>query len=246
MILLTVSVAVGKIYNKDDVFSTVRNQNIHVKMEVKNNADQMLENELSKLEQKYSNQIEDTWITLISGIKSVIREDPNMPSTFLLLFDSESAGETAQCIAQDVSKPAIKYLLEKSDTPLVVSGAKLNDQRFLDEPGVLLKSLNSTVRIKGALVVTNLHEVPPKVVQMFHYVCDRYSPLVEKAVIFFTLKINQMPSQKDQQKTVEETLSKLWSSALDDNLLRPLITRMTSNIIRINTDSKCHVSFDSL
>lgn len=240
-LFVTLPCCYGFWINYDNIkYKLIRNQDIDVKMVPKTIKEEKLDNDLDTLEKLYSNQIEDTWITFSASIKSVIKEKPYKTSMFLLIFDSESGGKTAQCIAQDVSKSAIKYLMNKSGTPAVVNGEHLNEKVYLDDPGILLNELKEKVQEKGALVVTNLQEVPPKVAQMFHFVCDSYAPLVEKYVTFFTLRVQKLPSLKDQQKTASETMKNLWSS-LDDNELNPLITRMTTNIIQIYPDSKCSV-----
>lgn len=193
------------------------------------------DNELYGLEDLYKQQDERVWYTFAAGIKSVTAENPNKPSVFLLLYDNDKAENTVKCLSYDVTKAASKYLMKQEIQPVVIAGRELNQESIMKEPGVLLVQYKEHVTNRGAMIVSNLEDVHPQIAQIFHFFCDRYSPLIKKAIYLFTLKIKEFPNSH-LQKVAEDALHSLWAKDLPDNKLLPLITRLTGNVLRISND----------
>lgn len=217
----------------------IRESDIKVNEFIQTARDKIHDQKMNALEKMYSKQEEDTWISLDAGIKSIIREKPNQPSTFLMLFASDEGAKTAKCLAEDVSKIATEYLMEVRQTPIIIRGETLNSSFYKDDPGQVLIQVKDPVMNHGALIVTDLHKIPPTVAKSFHFICDKYTPLVEKAVLFFTLKMDSLPSTKDKLRAVKNKMTDLWAEEMNDSALSPLIVRMTSYILNISPDNKC-------
>lgn len=207
--------------------------NLHEASKLENYFDKSLD----KLEQKYSYQEEKVWYTLAAGIKFVPKNKPNRPSVFMFLYDSESAGITAKCLAKDASYLASIFL--KQDTkrnPVILAGLELNEARLIEDPGRLLVDYNRTLQDNGAMVVTDLQDVPAEVAKSLHFFCDAYSPLVESAVYIFTLKVDSIPKHQ-RSGTARDKLTELWADKMPDGTIEALITRLTPNVIAINSDT---------
>lgn len=208
--------------------------NLHEASELEKYFDESLD----KLEQKYPYQEEKVWYTIGAGIKFVPKNKPNRPSVFMFLYDSESAGITAKCLAKDVSYLASIFLKEDTKRePVILAGLELNEARLIEDPGRMLVDYNRTLQDNGAMVVTNLQDVPPEVATSLHFFCDAYSPLVESAVYIFTLKVDSIPKHQ-RSGTARDKLMKLWADKLPHGTIEALITRITPNVIAINSDSK--------
>jgi hypothetical protein len=87
------------------------------------------------------------------------------------------------------------------------------------------------------MVVHQLHDLSPKVAQAFHALCDIYEPTVNRAILFFTIDINEVEpklvNSKNPLKIAESYLKTKWQRALEPHILDPLITRMTENVFFI-------------
>lgn len=195
--------------------------------------EESLEIILNKLKKEFPSQDENVWYTFQAGIKSVIREKPNKPSVFLMLYNDN--GRTANCLANRISRIAIQYITDKENGPLILNGHDLKRNHiFIKDSGELITEYNSTVQDIGGMVVTELHEVPGSVAKAFHVFCDRETPLVERAIYFFTLQTTEEKTKK--QKTAEQRMKNLWHQSLTDNLLDPLITRLTGYVLQIQPE----------
>lgn len=191
--------------------------------------------QLDNVEDKYPNQEEKVWSTLAGGVKFVQNNDPNRPSVFMFLYDSESAENTAKCLAKDVSHLASVFLKRDNKArPVILSGPELNKVRLIEDPGRLLVDYNSTLQDNGAMVVTNLQDVPAVVAKSLHFFCDAYSPLVETAIYIFTLKVDNIPKYK-QTGTARDKLIELWAE-LPHGTIEALITRITPNVLGIQSE----------
>ncbi|XP_054258866.1 uncharacterized protein LOC128983569 [Macrosteles quadrilineatus] len=240
LVLCIIIIIFGVYFNK---FKTSE-KSFEVKMYNQTQAEINLDNALYSLEDNiYKRQEEKTWITFAGGIKSVTSETPNKPSVFLLLYDDDLAEKTAKCIAWDVAKAASKYLMNKEIPPVTVPGAELNDPKLINDPGKLLEMMENRIKKAGSMIITHIEDIDPTVATSLHYLCDRFSPLVNKAIYLFTLKY-ESDSKSPVKKVAEDTLFRLWADDLPDSKLHALITRMTGNVLKILSEkSDCDFSF---
>lgn len=200
--------------------------------------DLKLDKSLDSISERFPSQDDNVWYTFGAGIKSITVDKPNKPSVFLMLYESNS--KTPACLANEVSKLAISYIMGQNINPIIVDGVELKEDKALNEDsGELIVRYNETVKNKGSMIVTNLHEVPAHIAKSFHFFCDSYSPLIERAAFFFTLRTEGETLQtKKLQHVAERTMRNLWSDSLKDHLLEPLITRLSGYVIRVVPESK--------
>jgi hypothetical protein len=72
------------------------------------------------------------------------------------------------------------------------------------------------------------------VAQSFHWLCDTVTPLVDKAIYLFTMKISGVGHANDKPcEVAEKELKKLLSAQLDEDKLIPLIVRITDSVMII-------------
>lgn len=82
------------------------------------------------------------------------------------------------------------------------------------------------------MVVRDLDDIPANAAQAFHSFCDVYNPAVERAIIFFTMKVNDVVGVENATRIAEKLLTNVWS-ALELNALQPLIGRVTDDVLVI-------------
>lgn len=83
------------------------------------------------------------------------------------------------------------------------------------------------------MVVRDLNYIPANAAQAFHSFCDVYNPAVKRAIIFFTMKVNnKFIAAENATKIAENLLQSVWS-VLELNALQPLIGRVTDDVLVI-------------
>lgn len=82
------------------------------------------------------------------------------------------------------------------------------------------------------MIVRDLNDIPANAAQAFHSFCDVYNPAVKRAVIFFTMKVNDFVAAENATKIAEKLLKNVWS-VLKLNALQPLIGRVTDDVLVI-------------
>jgi hypothetical protein len=154
----------------------------------------------------------------------------------MLLYETEEG--TPICLAQKIGNISTHFLDAVKLHPLFIEGADLEHNETLAEDyGILLEEYRPKVEEQRTVIVNNLHKIPGTVAQSFHSFCDTETPAVDKAVYFFTMKASGVTSNRDNPTAVaEEELRKLWSDKLDEDILNPLITRITDQTMMIKPE----------
>lgn len=204
--------------------------------------EQVLDKVCLELEKNfYKNQNEEIWPILLSGIKAITKNKPNHPAVFLMLYNDRSAGKIARCLAKRLSDIATKYISIGRSQPVELTGKELDTSYYIEDSGRVLTKYEELIRRNGAMILTDLQDVPAEVARKFHFMADKYTPLVEKAVYFFTLYVDSNTQDyREWSKTAQETLKNLWKPNLHDELLIPLLTRMTQETIAISSGDSIH------
>jgi len=80
-------------------------------------------------------------------------------------------------------------------------------------------------------------QIAPSGARALHTICDTYSPIVEDAVIFLTLRTFNTTAVSNSVQLATDTLYDLWAKELGDNELDPLITRVTDQVLHLRSNS---------
>jgi hypothetical protein len=196
-----------------------------------------LRKDIERIRETFPSQLENTWLAFSAGIKEAARGNPTKPSTFMLLYDTEEG--TSICLAQKVGSISTHFLNASKLHPLlIIEGADLEHNETLAEDyGILLDEYRPKVEEQRTMIINNLHKIPGTVAQSFHSFCDVVTPAVNKAVYFFTLKASGVTSNRENPTEVaEEELRKLWGDKMDEDILNPLITRITDTTMIIKPE----------
>jgi hypothetical protein len=187
---------------------------------------------IQQIHDEFPSQLNTTWLVFSAGIKEV-QETPTKPSLFLLLHETEEW--TPACLAWKIGNISAHFLNARNPYPVVLDGANIEkNQTLVEDYGILLDEYSPMVEERCVMIVKDLHKIPGTVAQSFHWFCDTVTPLVDKAVYLFTMKVSGVGHAKDNPYTLaEKELRRLWNAELDEDKLMPLIARITDTVMVI-------------
>lgn len=184
--------------------------------------------DISTIKANFPEQDEDLWLSFESGVMDVVTL--NRPSTFIFLYDKTSEKKVENLVVK-LSKFAICNIRECDKTPINLTVSKLNSPRILADYGSLIEEYRAELADKGVMVIHNLEKVRGISAQAFHSFCDEFTPLVQKSLFIFTMKVDKLP-KNNNMRFVEEDLKQRWKEVKPDTLVA-LITRITSMVLEV-------------
>ncbi|XP_050336785.1 uncharacterized protein LOC126763378 [Bactrocera neohumeralis] len=178
------------------------------------------------LQQKYRDQHSKMWHTLSSGVENILRDRTKNPVVNLFVHNDnrklksivgEIAKETSQCFGSQ--------LIEMSENDFTSPTA-------MEDYGYAILKFKEKIQNGRVALIVNLNAIPAESACALHTICDTHSPVAEDIVIYLTLVI---PSTIGNEVNIaRDTLTNLWGSKLKNNVLEPLITRVTDQILTLN------------
>jgi hypothetical protein len=175
----------------------------------------------------YSKEFPSQNKTIWAGFSSGIITVQEKPPVFLLLHETEE--ETSACLARKIGSLAAHFLNATNPNPLLLDGADIEHNETLHEDyGILLEEYRTRVEKQCAVIINNLQKIPGIVARFLHFLCDDVTPFVPKSVYFLTMKVSRINHVTDNPTALaEEELNRLWSGHLNQDILKPLVTRIT-------------------
>ncbi|KAH8239790.1 hypothetical protein KR032_007968 [Drosophila birchii] len=173
-------------------------------------------------------QPDKVWLALQKGIEGLINKKDAHPSVFLFLHQNPKLQKLIDAIASEASEcyggPSQLIHMSKEDFG-----------PGLDNYGLAIERFKAKVKDGKVFLIVNLNEIAPNGARALHTICDTYSPIVEDAVIFLTLRTFNTTAARNSVALATDTLYDLWSKELSDNELDPLITRVTDQVLHLNS-----------
>ena len=99
--------------------------------------------------------------------------------------------------------------------------------------------------LEAQINTLNYSQIPGKAARALHAICDTYNPIIDRVVIFMTLRVPNEGtiylfivnidlliyfSVGKPIEVAENTLSEIWGSSVQRHELDPLITRVTEQV----------------
>lgn len=188
---------------------------------------------VTQLRPKYPTIDPMLWATLNVSVNRALYRKPGEPSTFIFLYDSSSVQKN---LVEDVIAISSRCFDAR---PIRLTNADFETPEIAADYGAFLQQYKRPLEQQGVMVVQNLDRVPAKAARALFTICDSHGPLVERAVIFFTIDISQrrdvMDGAADQSPTeiAENLLRDQWRNGLNGDTLVPLLVRLTENVFKI-------------
>lgn len=187
-----------------------------------------------QLHGKYPTVESMLWPTLNIGVDRAINREPGEPSTFIFLYNSSTV---AHSFLNDVTRIAINCF--NSDDAIWRTSKDYNANEIAQNYNIVLDRYRKKLTSQGVMVVRDLDQVPPKAAKIFFTICDSHTPLVRRAIVFFTIDVSRQPrhvlhANRSATSIAEGILKDLWRSELHPNELDPLVVRLTESVFRID------------
>lgn len=188
--------------------------------------------EFDELAKQFMNQDPKLWKSLRKGVESVLNEKPQRPSIFLLAYNDLS---TSDWLMENILNATATCM--QSTNPI-----KLDGNSIVGNHGDLIDKYKDQCKHSGIMFISNINRISMPAAQMFHVFCDTIEPLVERAVIYLTIHIEQYePNIRPNQLTrlIESDLERYWHNT-DANTLEALIARVTDQVFLLHPEKRLH------
>lgn len=192
--------------------------------------------QFKELTKHFTNQDLVLWKSLKVGIENVLNGTPAKPSIFLLAYNDLKT-------TRNVMKKILNATAEcmQSKNPILLDGKSFATDEMIHDYGEFIAKYKGRLENNGILYVSDLNKTPSEVAQVFHTICDTITPLVNRAVIFFTIYIEQLNQDiepKELLHVVEENLKHNWhkGNKITEDTLSALIARVTDQVFLLRSE----------
>lgn len=169
------------------------------------------------------NQNKELSVMVEVSVNEILNFDK--PSVILFIY-KDKAG--IMKILKEISQYASCMLQSKKD-PIFMNPQDFNIESYMQDYGQAIHDIKPRLEVSNVLVVEDIDNIEGTVAQAFHSLCDEYTPLLPHSLFLFTIKGS--PRTK-YSNFVNERLHNKWS-AIDEDKIEPLLTRITSVIAEI-------------
>lgn len=200
--------------------------------------------QITALSKQYSRQEPQLWKSLKTNIENVLNQTPKQPGIFLLAYNDRITVERIMADIINATTHCMHSRDPKRAHPIQLNGGTFATAEMLKDYGVVISRYRNELESEGIMYVADLHETPAEVAQAFHTICDAYTPLVHKSIIFFTLFVEDASSSNHNGKMspnhvhhlVESKLQNKWGAKINDDTLHALIGRVTDQVFFIHPE----------
>lgn len=193
--------------------------------------------QFKELTKRFTGQDTNLWKSLKIGIESVLNNKPTTPSIFLLAYYDIN---TAHRVMKEVLAATADCM--NSSNPIQLDGSTFATNEMIADYGIIINQYRDRLQHDGIMFVSDLNQVPAEAAQVFHTICDTITPLVDRAVIFFTVYVHESDkalSSRRVSELVETELEKNWNrnNKVSVDTLKALIGRVTDQVLLLKTEN---------
>ncbi|XP_067205647.1 uncharacterized protein TORIP isoform X2 [Linepithema humile] len=185
------------------------------------NHDNLLFKFIKNVKAKFHNQESDSWNDISSAINEVVSRSPKVPS-IILLFANET--NTMDCLATELAHVSSSIL--HTDHP-----KNFNPEDFGDNAGDVINTLKKNFPPVKVIVIRDILNINAEAIKALHFLCDKVSPLIDEAIYILTMQTNNYQPSKKRLTFVEDYIRRKLSKSIDQDILMPLITRITDGAV---------------
>ncbi|KFB52903.1 hypothetical protein ZHAS_00021182 [Anopheles sinensis] len=191
--------------------------------------------EFYTLEESYTNIDDNLWDALEVSFRRANAHKRREPGTFLFLHHGSI--EMVDRFIENISN--ITAYCFGGTEPIVLEQKYFQRADIQRDFGEFISQQKAALQKQGIMVVRNLEGIPPKAARAFHSICDPEEPLVDRAVIYFTMDTSKVGGKvtrggvRSATEEAEMLLYHMWKDVLNPEVLDPLVIRLTEGVYRI-------------
>lgn len=193
--------------------------------------------QFKELTKRFSGQDTILWKSLKIGIEGVLNNKPTTPSIFLLAYHDT---DTARRVMEEVVAATAACM--NSSNPIQLDGRTFVTAEMLTDYGIIIEQYRDRLKHDGIMYVSDLNQMPAEAAQVFHTICDTITPLVGRAVIYFTVYVDEGDknlSTRRVSELVETELETNWNRnrKVSADTLKALIGRVTDQVFLLKSEN---------
>lgn len=162
--------------------------------------------------------------------KGLLKDEFSVNSIVLLY---SSLSESVLSFVEDVLASSGDCTVSGKSTPIVLRRENFTTA-MEEDPGRILITFGDQLKKEMVMLVNDLHLLPSSLAPAFHSICDRYTPWAHPATIFFTMEVSEPVTESTNLDVLASNILRSKWSRLPSNVLDPLITRITDQVLFIN------------
>lgn len=182
-----------------------------------------------RLMQDHQEQDEDVIRSIFVASQKMLKGRNSLVNSIVLLYSSESS----LSFVEDALNSTTGCTPTGQSTPIVLRKENFTAQMEHD-PGYVLNSFGDLLKKESIMLVTDVDLLPEGAAQAFHAICDSETPWAKPATVYFTIEIpkDTVVKPENLDRLAIGRLEKSWRG-LPPNILDPLITRITNQVLYI-------------
>lgn len=193
--------------------------------------------QFKELTKRFTGQDTNLWKSLKVGIEGVLNNKPTTPSIFLLAYHDSN---TVHRVMKEVLAATADCM--NSSNPIELDGRTFATSEMIADYGIIIDQYRDRLKHDGIMFVSDLNYVPAEAAQVFHTICDTITPLVDRAVIFFTVYVHESGkslSTRGVSELVETELATNWNrdKKVSADTLKALIGRVTDQVLLLKAEN---------
>lgn len=182
-----------------------------------------------KLKDKHQEQEAEVIKSIFSASEKMLRGKDSLVNSIVLLYSSISS----KSFVEDALTSSVDCTPTGKSTPIVLRKENFTAAMEVD-PGYVLTTFGDQLKKESIMLVSDVDLLPGSVAQAFHAICDSESPWARPATVYFTIEIPQgtTVTPENLDHLAIKILEQQWGN-LPSNVLDPLITRITNQVLYI-------------
>lgn len=182
-----------------------------------------------ELQKKYPKEGNYLWTHLESGTENILNKQSDKPAVYLFVHENR---KTVGKLMKDIANISSRCF----GSSAIIENIGFSSKEAIQDYGHIIDKYRSTIREGNVILIANVNEIPGTAAKALHAVCDTEQPMVKRVIILLSLSVQRRNGNEKIIDVAENTLRQLWGSSMKPYELDPLITRVTDQVLLVQSD----------